>query len=132
MRKSIRVLLVDDEPLVRCGLRMRLGSEPDFEVVGEASSGEEAIRLANELRPDVVLLDVRMPGMGGLRAAQALSMGGAHTQVVMLTLHDGISIRRQAQEAGACAFVGKQEGSERLVRVIREVALDDSVDSTDP
>ncbi len=121
---SIRLLLVDIEPLVRRGLRMRLGSEPDFDVVGEAGSGEEAIALATELEPDVVLLDVRMPGMGGLLAARALCAERGDCRVVMLSLHDDVSTRRAAEEAGACAFVGKQEGSERLVRVIRNVAQD--------
>ena len=129
MSKSIRLLLVDNEPLVRRGLRMRLGSEPDFDVVGEAGSGEEAISLATELEPDIVLLDVQMPGIGGLLAAKALCAARTSSRIVMLSLHDDVSTRREAHKAGAHAFVGKQEGSERLVRVIRGVALDREIES---
>lgn len=115
----IRLLLVDDEVAVRRGLRMQLELEPDVEVVGEASDGSGALDLIERLRPDVVLMDVRMKGMDGLQTLEALNARGPRTAVVMLTLHDDAITRAHAFAAGARAFVGKHEPSEALVDAIR-------------
>ncbi len=101
---------------------MRLGSEHDFEVVGEASNGETALILAEQLCPDIVLLDVNMPGLDGLRTAAALHLRSTACRVVMVSMSDDNATRQRAIEAGAAGFVSKQEGSERLVTVIRSVA----------
>lgn len=111
---------------------MRLGSEHDFEVVGEASNGETALVLAEQLSPDIVLLDVNMPGLDGLRTAAALHLRSRACRVVMVSMSDDNATRQRAIEAGAAGFVSKQEGSERLVTVIRSVATAAQETPTDP
>ena len=122
MDLSIRLLLVDDEARVRQGLRMCMAGEPDFEVVGEADEGTEAVELAAALHPDVVVMDVRMRGLDGIGATRRLQDAIPDARVVILSLHDDLTTRTAAEAAGACAFVGKQEGIARLFDVIREVA----------
>lgn len=101
---------------------MRLALEPDIEVVGEASDGNLAIRMAADLRPDVVVMDVGMPGMDGIEAAACVRAASPGTQVVMLTVHDDSNTRRRAQAAGAAAFVVKQKCGGDLVSAIRRAA----------
>jgi DNA-binding NarL/FixJ family response regulator len=122
MDSPIRLLLVDDEARVRQGLRMCMSGEPDFDVIGEAKEGSEAVTLATQLHPDVVVLDLRMDGLDGLGAAQELSVSEPGIRVVMLSLQDDAGTRREALASGATAFVGKQEGIARLFEVIRDVA----------
>ncbi len=122
MDLSIRLLLVDDEARVRQGLRMCMAGEPDFEVIGEADEGAEAVELAAALQPDVVVMDVRMRGLDGIGATRNLQDLLPGTRVVILSMHDDLNTRRAAQAAGACAFVGKQEGIGRLFDVIRSIA----------
>ena len=122
METPIRVLLVDDEARVRQGLRMCMAGEPDFEVIGEAEEGEEAVSLAGQLHPDVVVLDLRMDGLDGIGAARRLSVSEPSSRVVILSLQDDSKTRREALASGASAFVGKQEGIARLFEVIRAVA----------
>jgi DNA-binding NarL/FixJ family response regulator len=122
MNSPIRLLLVDDEARVRQGLRMCMAGEPDFNVIGEAAEGEAAVSLAGELHPDVVLLDLRMDGLDGIGAARRLSVSEPSARVVILSLQDDSSTRREALASGASAFVGKQEGIARLFEVIRAVA----------
>lgn len=119
---TIRLLLVDDEARVRQGLRMCMAGEPDFDVVGEAEEGGAAVGLAAELSPDVVVLDLRMRGLGGIEAARALADQQPSARVVVLSLQDDANTRREAIASGATAFVGKQEGIARLFEVIRAVA----------
>src|SRR3712207_1394256 len=105
---TIRLLLVDDEPRGRAGLRVCLGLEPDIRVVGETGDGVEAMSLARALRPDVVLMDVDLPGLDGLTAAARLrAEGGCDGSVVILSLHDDSANRERASRAGCAAFVGK-------------------------
>ena len=118
----VRVLLVDDEPLVRRGLRARFRLEADIEVVGEAGTGVEALRLAPALAPDVVLMDVEMPEMDGIQAAAALRRLAAGSAVVMLSIHDDAEKRARAWEAGAVAFVEKRGSADALVAAIRRAA----------
>lgn len=122
MDLSIRLLLVDDEARVRQGLRMCMAGEPDFEVIGEADEGTEAVELAASLQPDVVVMDVRMRGLDGLGATRRLRAANPGARVVILSMHDDLTTRTAAEAAGARAFVGKQEGIARLFDVIREVA----------
>ena len=115
----IRILLVDDQPSIRTGLRLRLGLEPGLLVVGGAASGEEAIALAPEVTPDVIVMDVSMPGMGGIAAAAHLRALLPTVAVVMLSLHDDPITRADALAAGAAALVAKQHAEELLMDAIR-------------
>jgi DNA-binding NarL/FixJ family response regulator len=118
----IRVLLVDDQSIVRRGLRVRFRLEPDLQVVGEASTGTEAISRARELTPDVVLMDLEMPEMDGIAATTALRRMVPQSAVVILSIHDDALIRRQAQAAGAVAFVEKRGATDSLLVAIRQAA----------
>lgn len=118
----IRVVLADDEPAARRGLRARFQLEPDLQVVGEASTGTEALRLAHDLTPDVMLMDVRMPDMDGIAATVALRSLVPHTAVVMLSIYDDAQTRGRAWAAGAVAFVEKRGATDNLLSVIRQAA----------
>lgn len=118
----IRILLVDDEAAVRQGLRMRLGLEPDIEVVGEAEHGALALEMARTLAPDIVLMDVQMSVMNGLSAAAELHDALPETSVIMLTMHDDDKTRLMARFAGAGALIGKSQPDEALIDTIRSIA----------
>jgi DNA-binding NarL/FixJ family response regulator len=118
----IRLLLVDDQPAVRRGLLMRLHLEPDMQIVGEASTGREALRLAQSLAPDVVLMDVEMPEMDGIEATAALRLAVSQSAVVILSIHDDAQTRGRAQAAGAVAFVEKRGATDSLLAAIRQAA----------
>jgi len=120
---TIRLLLVDDRSAVRTGLKIWLSLEPDLELVGEASDGAEEISLARALRPDVILMDVEMPGMDGISATAALHSAAPQSAVVILTLYDDTATRTLAREAGAAAFVAKHQMEETLLAEIRRVAM---------
>ena len=120
--KPIRVLLVDDEAHVRQALTMRLGLEPDIDVVGAAPSGAEGIDMARELTPDVVLMDVSMAEMNGLSATDELHRAVPGVRVVMLTMMDDAPTRLMARYAGAVDFVGKHQPDETLLTAIRRSA----------
>ncbi len=118
---TISIVLVDDQATVRRGLRMRLTIEADVEVVGEAGSGEAALRLVRSLSPDVVLMDVEMPGMDGIDATAALRAAAPQVAVVVLSLYDDARTRARAREAGAAAFVAKHQAKTTLLATIRRV-----------
>jgi DNA-binding NarL/FixJ family response regulator len=118
----IRVLVVDDQALVRGGFRLILESQPGVEVVGEAADGREALAMARELRPDVVLMDVRMPGMDGLEATRRLLSGGEAPRVLMLTTFDLDEYVYDALRAGASGFLLKDVRPEQLADAVRVVA----------
>jgi len=118
----IRVLLVDDQAIVREGLRVMLGLEPDMTVVGEAENGRQAVRLARELSPDIVLMDVRMPGMDGLAALEQVKALAPKSSVIMLTLYDDPDYLLRAVSAGAAGYVLKDASREELVRTVRITA----------
>jgi two-component system response regulator DesR len=118
----IRLLLIDDQPAVRRGLRMRLALESDITVVGEAGDSLTGLSLAARLRPDVVLLDVEMPGMDGIAATATLRAVAPDIAVVALSVYDEKGTRRRAEEAGAAAFIGKHSCGEDLLAAIRRVA----------
>ncbi|WP_194244386.1 response regulator [Nonomuraea phyllanthi] len=119
----VRLLIVDDHPIVRDGLRAALGGEPDFEIVGEAADGATAVRLADELRPDVVLMDLRMPGMDGVTAIRRLS--GTGPRVLVLTTFDTDVL--PVLEAGATGYLLKDAPPEELVRAVRAVHRGETV-----
>jgi len=117
---SVRVLIVDDQPLVRAGLRMILQAEPDIEVAGEAGDGAEAVRACAELRPDVVLMDVRMPSMNGIDATRRIvASGDDHPRVIVLTTFDVDEYVYGALRAGASGFLLKDAPEEQLIAGIR-------------
>jgi DNA-binding NarL/FixJ family response regulator len=123
MDKPIRVLLVDDQPSVRRGLRMRLGLEPDINVVGEASDGAECLTTSANVEPDVVLMDIEMPVMDGITATSLLATAAPAAAVVILSLHDDICTRERARVAGAVDFVAKHEIDEALTDAIRSALI---------
>lgn len=120
--EMIRLLLVDDQTVVRKGLRMRLTMEPDITVVGEASTGEEALVLVQKLIPDIVLMDVEMPGMDGISTTQVIHSSIPQSAVVMLSIYDDVRTRARAQAAGAAGFVEKRGAIEALLAIIRQTA----------
>jgi DNA-binding NarL/FixJ family response regulator len=119
----LRVLLADDQALVRTGFRMILKAEPDMDVVGEAADGAQAVAAARRLRPDVIVMDVRMPNMDGLQATrQILADPHTHTRVLMLTTFDLDEYVYEALRAGASGFLLKDGPAEQLVSAIRTIA----------
>ena len=125
----IRVVLADDQTLVRAGLRALLNSEPDIEVVGEASDGAHAVRLAQQLRPDVILMDIKMPGMDGLAATRAIAADPAlaGVRIVILTTFELDEHIAEALRVGAAGFLVKTTDPAELVRGIQVVAAGDGL-----
>ncbi|MGW4623327.1 response regulator [Streptomyces sp. NPDC004592] len=121
------VLVVDDQPLQRYGFRMLLDSVPETEVVGEAAHGAEAVRKTAELHPDVVLMDVRMPGMDGIEATRRIAAQGNRSRVLVLTTFDLDEYVHAALRAGASGFLLKDARPEELLAGIRAVAVGDAV-----
>ncbi|MBF6171758.1 response regulator [Nocardia blacklockiae] len=119
---TVRVLLVDDQQLVRAGLRMLCETAADLEVVGEAATGADAVRLAERTRPDVVLMDLRMPGMDGIRATATILAERPATRVVALTTFDDDEHLYPALAAGACGFLVKDASPTELLDGIRRAA----------
>ncbi|MGW2405498.1 response regulator [Streptomyces sp. NPDC001739] len=124
---TVRVLLADDQPLVRSGLRVIMADHPDLEVVGEAATGSEAVRLVGDLRPDVVVMDIRMPGMDGIEATRLITAGPATTRVLVLTTFDEDDHVYGALRAGASGFVVKDMALDDILAAIRVVAAGDAL-----
>ncbi|WIX93261.1 response regulator transcription factor [Amycolatopsis sp. DG1A-15b] len=116
---TIRVVLADDQPLIRAGLCMVITDAPDIEVVGEAGSGTEAVRLTRELRPDVVVMDIRMPGMNGIEATRMIT---TESRVVILTTFDDDDNVYAALRAGASGFLVKDMALDDILTAVRVVA----------
>lgn len=126
-KPRIGVLLVDDQPLLRMGFRLILEGEEDLEVLGEASDGAEGVKLALELKPDVVLMDVRMPNMDGIEATKRIAEQLFGTKVIILTTFDLDEYAFSGLQAGASAFLLKDVAPEELVNAVRLVASGDAV-----
>ena len=120
--KKTRILLVDDHDIVRLGLMTLLNDQPDMEVVGEASTAREGVNAAETFNPDVVLMDIRLPGEGGIEAAHQISARFPKSKVVMLTSFADDELVVRAIRAGAVGYVLKQVGNEELLRAIRAAA----------
>ena len=119
---TVRIVLAEDHKIMREGLRMLLGRETGLEVVGEADDGAAAIRLARDLRPDVLVMDVSMPGFDGVKATEMLSTMVAGSRILILTRHSEGSYVQRLLTAGASGYVLKRSAAEELVRAIRRVA----------
>ncbi|MEU5823956.1 response regulator transcription factor [Streptomyces sp. NPDC047803] len=123
----IRVLLADDQPLVRTALRMVMADTPDIEVVGEAGTGEEAVRLTAQLAPDVLVMDIRMPGMDGIGATERIAAQGGAAHVVVLTTFDDDDYVYGALRAGAAGFLVKDMALDDILAAVRVVASGDAL-----
>lgn len=121
---TVSVLIADDQPLMRAALRMYLEAEPDFDVVGEAADGEEAVELAERLRPNVVVMDIRMPNMDGVAATRRLASGisGESVKVLVITTFDLDDYVVEALRAGASGFLLKDATAEELVHAVHVIA----------
>jgi DNA-binding NarL/FixJ family response regulator len=124
---TIRVLVVDDQTMVRAGFRLLLGDEPDIEVVAEASNGRDAVAQAARFRPDVVLMDIRMPEMDGLEATRRILAADADARVLVLTTFDLDDYVFEALRAGASGFVLKDDPPEQLLGAVRTVAAGEAL-----
>ncbi|MBB5937701.1 DNA-binding NarL/FixJ family response regulator [Streptomyces zagrosensis] len=124
---SIRVLVVDDQAIVRAGFVAILTAEADMAVVGEAADGDAAVAMAAELTPDLVLMDIRMPGMDGLTATRLITGHSSHTKVLVLTTFDLDAYVYEALRAGSCGFLLKDSEPEALLTAIRVAASGDGV-----
>jgi DNA-binding NarL/FixJ family response regulator len=124
---AVRVVLADDQPLIRAGLRVLIADTPDLDVVGEAGTGAEAVELARDLRPDVVVMDIRMPGMDGIEATRIITAEPAAIRVVVLTTFDDDDYVYGALRAGASGFLVKDMALDDILAAIRVVAAGDAL-----
>jgi two-component system, NarL family, response regulator NreC len=125
MPDTVRILLVDDHAVLRAGLRALLEAEPGFQVVGEAGTGEDGVRMTSGTRPDVVVMDLSMPGMGGLEAVRQIAALGQGTRVLVLTMHGEEEHLLPVLEAGGSGYVSKSSADEELIEAIHTVARGD-------
>lgn len=123
----VRVVLADDQPLIRSGLRVLIADHPDLDVVGEAGTGAQAVQLVRELRPDVVVMDIRMPGMDGIEATGLITAGAGSARVVVLTTFDDDEYVYAALRAGASGFLIKDMALEGILSAIRVVAAGEAL-----
>ncbi|TYB54749.1 response regulator transcription factor [Nonomuraea sp. PA05] len=126
-QQRIRLLIADDHPIVRDGLRGMFAGDPGFEVLGEAADGAQAVALAQALHPDVILMDLRMPGMDGVAAIKELARLGSPARVLVLTTYDTDRDVMPAIEAGATGYLLKDTGRDELVRAVRTAARGEAV-----
>jgi DNA-binding NarL/FixJ family response regulator len=127
MEDSVRVLIADDHPLFREGMRGRLDRVGEVAVVGEAASGQEAVELAKELEPEVILMDIKMPGLNGIEATRQILQASPRTGVLMLTMFEDDDSVFAAMRAGAKGYLLKDSGGEGVVHAIRAVASGEAV-----
>jgi two-component system, NarL family, response regulator LiaR len=125
--QPIRILLVDDDAVVRKGMRTLLDREPGLEVVGEADDGEQAVRAADRLRPDVILMDLEMPGVGGIEATQRISASQPESRIVVLTSHAAEEDVFPALKAGAQGYLLKHSAPEEVLHAIRQAHRGETV-----
>jgi DNA-binding NarL/FixJ family response regulator len=120
--KRIRILLVDDHAVVRQGFKMILAEQPDMEIIGEAGNGREALKLAESLKPDIVVMDVAMPELNGIEATRRMGEGAPHARVVALSMHKDSVYVREILRAGARGYLLKDSVAADLVSAVRSVA----------
>ena len=125
MAKKTTIVLVDDHVVVRAGVRRLLEQEPLFEVIGEAESGEKAYQILAELKPDVMVMDLSMPGMGGLEAIRRILMRYEKTKILVLSMHEDLSFANQALKLGAKGYLTKNTLADDLVKSIETVTQGD-------
>jgi DNA-binding NarL/FixJ family response regulator len=123
---AARVIVVDDHELARAGLRSILDSEPNLDVVGEATTGREALALCRRTRPDLVMMDVRMPDVDGLAATRAIKQDYPNTQVVLITMHENPVYLLEALKAGAAGYVLKGASKREIINAVRQVLRGES------
>lgn len=119
----ISVLLADDHTVVRAGYRHLLQSAPDIKIIAEADTGEEAYRLCEKLQPDVTVMDISMPGMGGLEALRRIRAQNEHAKVLIFSMHDDAVFPSRALEAGARGYLSKSCAPEALIQAVRTIAV---------
>ena len=122
MSKKINIILVDDHAVVRAGVRRLLEQEPSFDVIGEAESGEKAYQLFGELNPDVMVMDLSMPGMGGLEAIRRILMRDEKAKILVLSMHEDLSFANQALKLGAKGYLIKNTLGDDLVKAIEVIS----------
>lgn len=122
---SMRILIADDHGIMRAGLRALLDTEPDLEVIGEAEDGKHALQLARALKPDIILMDISMPGCSGIEATRLLAEHCPQTRVLILTMHDDKSLLQAAIQSGASGYVLKRAVESELINAVRAVARGD-------
>jgi NarL family two-component system response regulator LiaR len=127
MNGRVRALIVDDHNVVRQGLRFLLEHEPDIEIVGDCPDGESAVRAVDDLVPNVVLLDLQMPGLDGIATLRLIKAHSPATQVIVLTSHQGDDLVFDAVRAGATSYLLKTAGVDEVVRAVRAAARGESV-----
>ena len=125
MAKKTTIVLVDDHAVVRAGVRRLLEQEPLFEVIGEAESGEKAYQILAELKPDVMVMDLSMPGMGGLEAIRRILMRYEKAKILVLSMHEDLSFANQALKLGAKGYLTKNTLADDLVKSIETVTQGD-------
>jgi DNA-binding NarL/FixJ family response regulator len=124
---TIQVILADDQPLIRAGLRRLIEQTPGINVTGEAGTGAEAVQLTRDTGPDVVIMDIRMPGMDGIEATQIITAAGTHARVLVLTTFDDDDYVYRALRAGASGFLVKDMALDDILTAIRVVAAGDAI-----
>ena len=122
MNKKIKIILVDDHAVVRAGVKRLLEQEPLFDVIGEAESGEKAYQLFGELNPDVMVMDLSMPGMGGLEAIRRILMRNEKAKILVLSMHEDLSFANQALKLGAKGYLIKNTLGDDLVKAIETIS----------
>ena len=122
MTKLIKVVIVDDHPIVRRGVKLMLERAEDIELVGEASTGEEALRLVKETSPDVLILDMQLPDMDGVEVTQTLQQNGSAVKILILSAHDDLIYIHELMEAGAMGYLIKDEAQEMIVDAVRGIS----------
>jgi DNA-binding NarL/FixJ family response regulator len=119
-----RVMIVDDHAFIRRGVQTILHPFPEWEFCGEADNGNDAIRLANELKPEVIIMDLSMPGLNGIEATRAIRRSQPETRIILLTLHESADLVRSAFRAGARGYLLKTDAEQELVKALRVVIGD--------
>ncbi|MDG2176393.1 MAG: response regulator transcription factor [Gammaproteobacteria bacterium] len=120
--KSLRIILVDDHAVVRTGYKLLLENESDIEVVAELESGEQANQQARELNPDVIIMDLSMPGMGGLEAIRRIKAKNPEIKILVFSMHDNVSFVEHAMEAGASGYITKNNAPNILIHAVNQIA----------